>query len=235
MDGFALALSAFILLHIGVSATGLRTRLVGAMGEGPYRGLFSLLSALFLVWMIWSFHAMRGDDFDTLNNSYWRPPEALRPLAYALIALGFLIGVAGILTPGPTLAGFESKLNDPDPARGMLRITRNPFLWGVALWGAGHMLVNRELFAPMLFGGLGLMSLFGSRSIDRKGAARNPEGWAKFAAATSNIPFAAIAQGRNKLVLSEIWWRLLAGAGAFALVGLFHLRLFGAAVFPVQF
>src|SRR5262249_31732233 len=120
------------------------------------------------------------------------------------------------------------------PAQGMLRITRHPFLWGAALWGAGHLLVNGELFAPMLFGGLALMSLFGARSIDRKGRARNPEGFARFEAATSNVPFAAIGQGRKRLKLGEIWWRLLVAAGAFVLVGLLHLRLFGMPVFPVQ-
>jgi uncharacterized membrane protein len=83
----------------------------------------------------------------------------------------------------------------------------------------------------MLFGALGAMVLFGARSIDRKGAARAPEAWAKFAAATSNIPFAAIVQGRNKLVFSELWWRLLIALAVFLAVGLAHRGLFGAAVF----
>ena len=235
MDSFTIALAAFVLLHIGVSATGLRGQIVSRVGEGPYRGLFSLASAALLVWMVLGFRAMRANDFDPLGNSYWHPPPELRPVAYALIGLGFLIGVAGLLTTGPTLAGFEGSLKKPEPARGMLRITRHPFLWGVALWGAGHLLVNPELFAPQLFGGLGLMALFGTRSIDRKGRARDPENWAKFEVVTSNIPFAAIVQGRNKLALGEIWWRLLVAAGAFALVGFSHLRLFGTAAFPYQF
>ena len=50
----------------------------------------------------------------------------------------------------------------------MLRITRHPFLWGMALWGAKHLLVNGERFAVMLFGALALMAIFGARSIDRK-------------------------------------------------------------------
>ena len=83
----------------------------------------------------------------------------------------------------------------------------------------------------MLFGALGAMVLFGTRSIDRKGAARDPEGWARFEAVTSNVPFAAIAQGRNKLVFSELWWRLAAALLAFVLIGLAHRSLFGVAVF----
>ena len=40
MSGFALALAVFVLIHIGISATGLRTRLVGRIGVGPYRIAF---------------------------------------------------------------------------------------------------------------------------------------------------------------------------------------------------
>jgi uncharacterized membrane protein len=84
----------------------------------------------------------------------------------------------------------------------------------------------------MLFGALGLMVLFGTRSIDRKGAARNPEGWAKFAAVTSNVPFAAIIQGRNKIVLSEMWWRLLAAVVAYGAFAAAHGFLIGRPAVP---
>jgi uncharacterized membrane protein len=234
MDSFSTALAAFVLLHVGVSATGLRSEIVSRIGERPYRGLFSLASAILLAWMIWGFHAMRTDDLDPLNASYWRPPEWVRPIGQSVIALGLLLAFTGVLTPGPTFVGFEGALDKPESARGVLRITRNPFLWGVAIWGAGHMLINPELFAPMLFGGLGLMSLFGARSIDRKGAARDPEGWAKFAAVTSNIPFAAIVQGRNTLKFGEMAWRLLAALAITVLIALSHMRLFGVPALPVQ-
>jgi uncharacterized membrane protein len=109
----------------------------------------------------------------------------------------------------------------------MLRITRHPFLWGVALWAGGHLLVNGERFAVMLFGALGLMALLGTRSIDRKGAAKGGEAWAKFAAATSNVPFAAIVQGRNRLAFGEIWWRVLVGVAAAAAIVWAHGAVFG--------
>ena len=232
MSGFALALALFVLLHLGVSATGLRTRIVAGIGEGPYRGLFSLVSLALLAWLVMGFGAMRADPFDPLNENLWQPPPWLHWPAVAIVGFGFLLGVAGLLSPGPTLAGFESRaLAQPEPARGALRITRNPFLWGVALWAMGHLLVNGERWAVMLFGALGAMVLFGARSIDRKGAARNPEAWAKFANATSNVPFEAILQGRNKLVLSELWWRVCVALVVFLVVGLAHRTLFGAAVF----
>lgn len=232
MNGFALSLALFVVLHIGVSATGLRARIVSRIGEGPYRGLFSLASLALLAFMVMGFRAMRADPFDPLNESLWWPPAWLHWPAVAIVGLGVLLSVAGLLSPGPTLAGFEARaLAQEEPARGALRITRNPFLWGVALWALGHLLANGERWAVMLFGALGAMVLLGARSIDRKGAARNPEQWAKFAAATSNIPFAAIIQGRNKLVVSELWWRLAVALAVFLIVGLAHRSLFGAAVF----
>lgn len=231
MDAFAVALTLFVLLHVGVSATGLRTRLIARIGVGPYRGLFSLASAALLVWLVRSYGAMRADPFDILNEPMWTPPPWLHWPAVALVCAGFLLGVSGMLSPGPTQAGFEGTLAREEPARGAVRITRNPFLWGVALWAAGHLLVNGERWAVMLFGALGAMTLYGARSIDRKGAARDPEAWARFAAITSNVPFAAILQGRNRFALGEIGWRFLLAGLAFAAVGIFHPLLFGAVVF----
>ncbi|GIK50318.1 MAG: hypothetical protein KJZ75_10485 [Hyphomonadaceae bacterium] len=232
MDGFVWALAGFVLIHIGVSATGLRKRLVEAVGEGPYRALFSLASLALLVWLVQSFAAMRQDPFDPLNEALWAPPLWLAWPARALIFLGVTLAITGVLTPGPTLAGFETRaLKRAEPAYGVLRITRHPFLWGAALWALGHLLVNGERFAVMLFGALGLMVLFGARSIDRKGRARNAEGWEAFEDVTSNAPFAAIAQGRNRLALGEIGWRGLAGLAAALLLALGHGHVIGAPAF----
>lgn len=231
MNGFTAALAGFVLIHIGVSATGLRQAIVARIGEGPYRGVFSLASAILLGWMIWSFGQVRADPGDPLTAQVWAPPAWLYWPGVALILVAFLFMVVGMLTPGPTQAGFEGTLNKPEPARGMLRITRNPFLWGVSLWGLGHVLLNGERYALMLFGALALMTLFGSRSIDRKGKARNFEAWERFAAVTSNVPFKAILEGRNKLVPGEIGWRLIVAALAFALFGAFHQAIIGVPAF----
>lgn len=41
----------FVVIHIGVSGTGLRRGLVARIGEGPYMGLFSLASLGGMVWL----------------------------------------------------------------------------------------------------------------------------------------------------------------------------------------
>jgi uncharacterized membrane protein len=231
VSGFFIALAGFVLLHIGVSATGLRPAIIGRIGLGAYRIAFALASIGLLVWMIQAYGVMRGDPFDPLNERVWAPPAWLRWPADTLVLAGFLFAISGLVTRSPAMAGNERALAKPEPARGMLRITRHPFLWGVAFWSAGHVLVNGERFAPMLFGALGLMALYGTRSIDRKGRARDPEAWARFEGATSNLPFAAIVQGRNRLALGEMIPGLLAGLAVFAIVGFLHERLFGAPAF----
>lgn len=232
MNMFAWALAAFVLIHVGVSATGLRAAIVSRIGEGPYRGLFSVASGVLLLGLIVGFGRMRADPFDPLNQALWAPPDWLRWPAYALALLGLTLAFAGLFTPGPTLAGYERRgLAQAEPARGVLRITRHPFLWGAALWAVAHLLVNGERFALMLFGALGVMVVLGARSIDRRGAARDPEGWAKFEAVTSNIPFFAIGQGRNRLDLGEIGWRGLVGLAIAIATALFHRQLFGVAAF----
>jgi uncharacterized membrane protein len=228
MTMFAAALAAFILLHVGVSATPLRAALVGRMGESAYRGVFALASAGVLAWMIFAYGAARAAPD---NPMLWTPPEWGRHVAATLVLIGFLLAVSGLLTPGPTQAGFEGALKKPDPAKGVLRITRHPFLWGVALWGVGHLFANGEGTSVMLFGGLAAMALLGTRSIDRKSAARMPAEWAPFRDATSNVPFAAILKGRNRLAPGEMAIPLLAALAAFGAVVWFHRVLFGVAPF----
>ncbi len=230
MNLFTLALAGFVLIHIGVSASGLRGRIIGAIGLWPYRALFSLASLALLLAMIHGFGLMRADPFNSLNEQLWNPPDWLRWPGLALTGLGVALAAAGALTPGPTFAGFE-KTTGAEAAKGVLRITRHPFLWGVALWAGGHALMNGERFALMLFGALGLMVIFGARSIDRKGRARDREAWDRFAEVTSNVPFAAITQGRNHLAVGELGWRALLALAAVVIIAWAHQSLIGVSAF----
>jgi uncharacterized membrane protein len=214
------ACAYFLLIHFGVSGTRLRDALTARLGAGPYRGLFSLASLAGLAWMIYAYR--RAPLVPT-----WGFLPGLRPAAYVLVLIAFLFAVIGLLTPSPTRVGMESQL-DPGAARGMVRITRHPFLWGVGLWAAIHLIVNGDVASLILFGTLLVLAIGGTASIDAKRRRHFPERWPKFAQATSSVPFAAIARGANRLApaLLEIGaWRLLAALALYALVFYLHGRV----------
>ncbi len=79
----------------------------------------------------------------------------------------------------------------------------------------------------IFFGGFLLLAGLGTILMDSRKQS-NPD-WARFAAVTSNIPFAAIAQGRNRSAWGEIGWlRPLIGLAMFAVFFAAHSWLFGA-------
>jgi uncharacterized membrane protein len=206
------ACAYFLLIHFGVSGTRLRDALTARLGDRPYRGLFSLASLIGIAWVIYAYR--RAPLIPT-----WGFLAGFRPAAYVLVFIAFFFAVIGILTPSPTQVGMESHL-DPAAARGMVRITRHPFLWGVGLWAATHLIVNGDVTSLILFGSFLVLALGGTASIDAKRRRKFPERWPDFARATSSVPFAAIARGANRLgpALAEIGaWRIIA---AFVLYGI---------------
>ncbi|AMN46321.1 hypothetical protein ACG33_04200 [Steroidobacter denitrificans] len=214
----------FLAIHFGVSGTRLRDVLTSRMGEGPYRGMFSLASIVGIVWMSMAYSRAPAVEL-------WGQLIGLRPLASALVLLAFLFAGIGLVTPSPTGIGMESRLTQGgEIIRGMVRITRHPFLWGVALWALAHTIVNGDLPSLIFFGSLLLLALGGTLSIDAKRRRHCGEAWERFVRETSNVPFAAIVAGRNRLVpaLREIGlWRPLIAIIAYALLLVLHGRLFG--------
>jgi len=218
MDPIALliaATAAFVLTHL-ISATPLRARLVAALGEWPYRGLHSLLAFVTLGAMIWAYIRAPRE----LLWMGWRAlPLVVMPFALILVVTGY--------RRNPTMVGADALLKSEDPARGMIRITRHPIMWGILLWAATHIVASAGLRSLLFFGGFLLVALFGTLSLDRR--KRADPNWPRFAAATSHIPFVAIAQGRNHVAWREIGWtRPLIGLAAYAILLMLHPALFGA-------
>lgn len=193
MLNLVVASAYFLLIHFGVSGTRLRDTLVARLGAGAYRGAFSLASLIGLVWMIFAY---RHAPYVPL----WGLLLGLRHIAYPLVFVAFLFAVVGLMTPNPTSVGMESSLAQGGAvARGMTRITRHPFLWGVALWALVHLIVNGDLASLILFGSLLVLAVGGTASIDAKRRRLSGEQWTRFEKVTSAVPFAAIAAGRNSL------------------------------------
>lgn len=220
MPDLIAACAFFLLIHFWVSGTPLRDVLIARLGERPYRGLFSLASFVGIGWMVYAYR-------HSPLVPTWGFLLGFRPAAYVLVFIAFFFAVIGVMTPSATTVGMESRL-DPEQARGMVRITRHPFLWGVGLWAATHLIVNGDVASLILFGSLLVLAMGGTAAIDAKRRRKFPERWAKFAQATSSVPFAAIARGGNRLApaLGEIGaLRILAAVALYAVAFYLHGRV----------
>jgi uncharacterized membrane protein len=225
------AAAVFLLIHLLISGTQLRDAITRAIGQGLYMGLFSLASVGVLTWMGFAYAAARrGPDPD-----YWAATPTTEWIQLAVTFVAFLLAVPGLLTPNPTSVRQEATLERPDAVKGMLRITRHPFLCGVALWAAGHLLVNGDFASLILFGSLLLLAVFGPLSIDAKRRRALGATWDAFAAQTSAVPFAAILQRRQTLKLGEIgWWRIAIAIAVWAALIWAHPLLFGVSPLPAR-
>ena len=218
MTHLVVASLAFLATHY-ITSTPLRAALVATMGRA-YLALYSLLAFATLGWMIWAFnHA------PFINLWY---SVALRPVPLVAMPFAFVFIVCGILTPNPTAVGRERLLKSAAPAHGILRVTRHPLMWGFTLWAASHVVARGDAAAVIFFGTFALLALTGTWLIDRRKSTALGDDWKRFAAATSNVPFIAIAAGRNQLRIAEIgWWRILLGFAAYGALLVLHHRLFG--------
>jgi uncharacterized membrane protein len=102
------------------------------------------------------------------------------------------------------MVGADRLLKSDDPARGIIRITRHPIMWGVMLWAIAHIMARGDVKSLVFFGGFLALAALGSVFMDRRKRS-NPD-WPRFAAVTSRVPFVAIAQGRNRLDWREVGW-----------------------------
>jgi uncharacterized membrane protein len=101
-----------------------RDRLMAHLGEGPYKGLFSLVSAIGLGLMIYGFYTTRG----TLapEDYLYAPQTWTRHAAMALVLIAFIfIGASH--------------------GKGYLKLwLKHPMSIGIGLWAIAHLLANGE-------------------------------------------------------------------------------------------
>lgn len=221
MISLVLAGSLFVGIHVFVSGTALRDTIVRRTGERAFQGIFSLLSLVSIVWLCVAYGR-------AAHVPLWQAPAGAGVLSYPVMLVAFLFTAVGLMTPSPTAVGGESRLHQAEPVKGILRVTRHPFLWGVTLWAAMHLTVNGDVASSVLFGTFLIVAVAGPPSIDAKRRKQFGPAWARFADASSSVPFLAIVQGRNSLQIRELgWWRVVVGLLAFAGFLYFHAALFG--------
>ena len=208
-------------IHFLISGTAVRGKIVGSIGERTFQGLFSLMSLIGIVWLS---RAYGQAEYVQL----WAEPLALRPVALIVMLIAFFFVVLAFASPNPTAVGGGALLTEKEPAKGIQRITRHPFLWGVALWSFTHLVLNGDLASMIFFGSFLILAIVGPFSIDRKRKKAFGEAWNRFAGLTSNVPFMAIIEGRNSLKMGEVgWWPVVLAVVFYGLFLYFHEILFG--------
>lgn len=127
-----LGLALFIGVHAFTMARGPRAAAIARLGEGPYKGAYSLLSLLGIVLISIGFGQYRQDDY----LQVWDPPVWTRHLALLLVLPAFVMFVA---------AYFPGRIK---------RTLKHPMLAGIKLWALAHLLANGDLGSILLFGSL---------------------------------------------------------------------------------
>jgi uncharacterized membrane protein len=196
-----LGMLLFVGVHLIPTMPTWRAALVGQLGEGPYKAVFSLLGLVGLVGAIVAYRY-------TPHAVLWSSPPALRVLT-AILMLAAVVCFAG--------------------AKGspwFKRVVRHPMLWGIGLLGLAHLLSNGEPAGLVLFGGLALFGFAWQPLTDRRDAEVDPAGWAASARTTSLWPLAKWHARSDPVTIRP----LIAGVVAYLVLILLHPWLFGMPV-----
>ena len=140
-----LGLIVFIGIHLIPTVPALRNRLAAQVGEGTYKGLFSLASVASLVLLVYGFSQR---DFVPV----WTPPTGMKHLVMTLMLPAFILMVAAYV-----------------PSR-IRTYVRHPFLLAVKLWAFAHLLANGDLAGILLFGSFLAYAVYDLISVKRRGA-----------------------------------------------------------------
>jgi uncharacterized membrane protein len=207
MIDLILASLFFPLSHFLISSTPLRAMLVTLLGEKRYSFGYSLLAVAALVWLIFAYrHAP--------VLPLWNAPQWLGLALIPVIVISSILAVAALTTANPVIVRSEALFDRTDIVQGILRVTRNALFWGAGLFSIAYIIILGDVAALLMFGSIGFLGIAGASILDAKKARQHGKAWNAFAAVTSNIPFLAIIQGRQRLVLREIGlWRIALGVG----------------------
>lgn len=125
----------FTIVHLVPAASpATRVGLVEKLGEGPYRGLFSVAILASLVLIVFGWKA-------ATPATVYSPPADGGPVISALVFFAFVLFVTS-----------KARTN-------YRRLVRHPQMMSVILWSVAHLLVSGDSRSVVLFGGLGVWAI----------------------------------------------------------------------------
>ena len=180
MIALALAAGSFVGTHFLLSHP-LRRPMVERLGEGPFRGVYTLVSFVTFGLTLWVYHSMGR------QQPLWSAVEAGWVVATLLMWIGAIL-FAGSFIGNPALPGTRGpKGRTPG---GVLGITRHPMMWGFALWAIVHAMMVATPKALVFDTAILFLALVGSVMQDRKKRALMGADWHDWTAQTAFFPFA---------------------------------------------
>lgn len=221
----ALAGVLFLGSHFALSSGSVRPRLVSAMGRWPFMGAYSIVSLISFTWMIGAYR-------DAPEVVLWVPLIGFKHASLTLMLFACLFIVGGYTTTNPGALDTEGKaaLNSP---KGVLKITRHPVMWGIALWGISHLLAHGEVAKLILFGTMTILALGGAHHIDLRRRQNLGDVWRAYEAETSFFPLGAILTGKTRIENREIpLWQTVLAVALYAGLMYGHNAVFDVNVSP---
>ena len=141
-----IGLAVFIGAHVFITFRDARAAAIARMGEGPYKGLFSLVALIGILLIGYGFGLYRATGWVDV----WYPPAWMRHVTVALTWPAIVLVVAAYV-PG------EIK-----------RRLKHPFLVGVKLWALAHLLANGDLGSIVLFGSILAWAVYDRITLKRR-------------------------------------------------------------------
>ena len=139
-------LVVFLGIHVLTACREKRASVVARMGEGAYKGLFSLISIAGVLLIAWGFGHYRATGWIDV----WHPPSWTRHITVALVWPAMICIVAAY-------------------SPGQIKITlKHPMLVGVKLWAVAHLISNGDLGSIILFGSILGWAVFDRISLKRR-------------------------------------------------------------------
>jgi len=146
MNLMIVGLMLFIGIHLVPMAPALRATLAARLGEGAYKGLFSLVSAAGLALIVIGWPGTQV------------PVHLFAPVAAAGVAAPAVVTLAVVLFAAANLrTHIRAKL-------------RHPMLIGLLLWAVVHLLANGDLAGTVLFGSFAAYSIIAMISAEQRHA-----------------------------------------------------------------
>ena len=149
-------LVVFLGIHFVPAFPQVRAKLVSRLGEGRYKGLFSLLSAVGLVLIVVGFVNAPSTE------------RVFAPFPAAIAMAPFAVTLAFILFAAANMRGY------------LRQGLKHPMLIGLLIWATVHLLANGDLRGTVLFGAFLAYAAFDLVSAVRRMAVKSFVPSAKF-------------------------------------------------------